>query len=82
MQMQVERFESTQHRETDPARANRAEVHAFNIVATSDAVGDVPPTTNAGKLYCRTRARYRMILAAISLEMIAASPKATLELFG
>jgi hypothetical protein len=39
------------------------------------------PISSVAKSYCRTRARYRMILAAISVEMMVASPKAILELF-
>ncbi|CDN65193.1 hypothetical protein I35_7636 [Burkholderia cenocepacia H111] len=42
VQMQAERLQPAQHREADAPRADRAEMHPFDVVAARHAVGDVP----------------------------------------
>ncbi len=44
VKIDIERLQPAQHRRSDPARGDRADVHAFDIVRAGDAISDVPAT--------------------------------------
>ena len=46
VQVQVEGLQPAQHRQADPACGDRAEMHAFDVVAALDAIGDIPPAVH------------------------------------
>ena len=46
VELHVERFQPAQHGQTDAARGDGADGHAFDVVGPLDAVGDVPAALN------------------------------------
>ena len=42
MEVHVERLQPLQHRQPDPARRHRADMHALDVVGAGRAIGDVP----------------------------------------